>query len=349
METEQVLQNLFGQNQLNLRKSFEEEKCHTKKLLILRSLDSFNKLLKLELKNENAKDLNVSEKLRNEGNKLFQAGDFKRAIEKFSSAALKTPFDVDSEKKNSNLISKPFSLAVANRSLALLKLGKYGQAVEDIDLALESGYPEESHHKLLERRAKCCVHLGRPREAVKSLDKAIHAVSKANINEKEKAKIKSNLVNDKKSITVIESKNKDEVKPSSEPFSEKANSKVPAFSSHVKIVYDDVRGRYGVATHDLSPGHVVLQESPVASVLKPQFALQYCDTCFTRVIQCPVPCPWCCHVVYCSATCRNVSLDSYHQYECCQNISNIWNLVNEDVCQSQTELSVTHHLLCYRF
>ena len=349
MDFEQVIHNLFGPNKQNLRKQFEEEKCHTKKFLILRSSDNFNKVLKLKLENENGKDLGVCERLRNEGNKLFQAGDFKRAIEKFSSAALKTPFDNDTEDQKGKHISRPFSLAIANRSLALVKLGKYEQALEDIDLALKSGYPEESHHKLWERRAKCCVHLGRPKEAAESLDKAIQTVVKANINEKEKAKIKTSLTNDKKNIIAVDSKSTDEIKPNSETFSEKSNCKVPAFSSHIKIAYDDVRGRYGVATRDLSPGHVILQESPVAAVLKPQFCLQYCDTCLTRVTQCPVPCPRCCHVVYCSATCRDVSLGSYHPYECCQNISTRWTMVNDHLCQSQTELSLTHHLLCYRF
>ena len=65
--------------------------------------------------------------------------------------------------------SRTFSLAVANRSLALVRLDRHGEALEDISLALEAGYPEENRYKLLERRAKCLLHLGQYREAEESL------------------------------------------------------------------------------------------------------------------------------------------------------------------------------------
>ena len=65
--------------------------------------------------------------------------------------------------------SRTFSLSAANRSLALVRLDKNGEALEDISLALEAGYPEENRYKLLERRAKCLLHLGQYREAEESL------------------------------------------------------------------------------------------------------------------------------------------------------------------------------------
>ena len=41
-------------------------------------------------------------------------------------------------------VSRSFSLALANRSLALVKLGDHELAIADIELALEAGYPEEN-------------------------------------------------------------------------------------------------------------------------------------------------------------------------------------------------------------
>ena len=41
-------------------------------------------------------------------------------------------------------MSRSFSLALANRSFASLKLEDHESAIEDIDLALEAGYPEEN-------------------------------------------------------------------------------------------------------------------------------------------------------------------------------------------------------------
>ena len=38
-----------------------------------------------------------------------------------------------------------------------------------------------------------------------------------------------------------------------------SNPQVPAFQDSVRIEYDEVRGRYGVAVRDLVPGEVILQ------------------------------------------------------------------------------------------
>ena len=47
-----------------------------------------------------------------------------------------------------------FALAVANRSLALAKLGRAAAALADTELALATGYPGHSRAKLLERRER---------------------------------------------------------------------------------------------------------------------------------------------------------------------------------------------------
>ena len=67
----------------------------------------------------------------------FQASNYKEAISKFSSAAMVAQFEQSGA-------SRSFSLALANRSLALLKLGEHQLAIGDIDLAVEAGYPEEN-------------------------------------------------------------------------------------------------------------------------------------------------------------------------------------------------------------
>ena len=43
-------------------------------------------------------------------------------------------------------------MAVANRSAVLLRLGYHEAALEDVNLALEAGYPKELKYKLLERK-----------------------------------------------------------------------------------------------------------------------------------------------------------------------------------------------------
>ena len=53
------------------------------------------------------------------------------------------------------------SLAVANRSAALLRLGHLEAALEDVDLALASGYPKDLRYKLYDRKIRLAANLRR--------------------------------------------------------------------------------------------------------------------------------------------------------------------------------------------
>ena len=65
------------------------------------------------------------------GNKKYGLGDSEAALALYSRAVLTAPH------------SEPeLSLALANRSAALHSLGNYGAAVQDIELAFSSGYPQ---------------------------------------------------------------------------------------------------------------------------------------------------------------------------------------------------------------
>ncbi len=54
--------------------------------------------------------------------------------------------------------SRDLALALANRSAVLFSLKAFNLALDDIKLALESGYPDELAFKLLDRRAKIETH-----------------------------------------------------------------------------------------------------------------------------------------------------------------------------------------------
>lgn len=245
---------------------------------------------------ETFKNEEESEKLRSDGNSLYQMGKFRSSIEKFSAAAIKAPFQYKNQ-------SMTFSLAIANRSLALLKIGHHEEAINDIDLAIQCGYPGKNRHKLQERREKCCEALSK----TNTTSSRCHPVNMSTLN-----------------------------------------SSVPVFQDIVKIVYSPDRGRYGVATRDLFPGDVVLQEKPLASVLKPQYRKQYCDTCCGRAVLAPVACQQCCHVIYCSATCKDVSWSQYHQHECGHDIAGTWEHLIRNSGTPAPNVSGSHHQLCFR-
>ena len=84
------------------------------------------------------------------------------------------------------------------------------------------------------------------------------------LNDLEKNKIIANIEKDRKNLpsgkSNCDQNDKIITKPREIiPCSTNTNPQVPAFQDSVRIEYDEVRGRYGVATRDLMPGEVVLQ------------------------------------------------------------------------------------------
>ena len=66
----------------------------------------------------------------------FKIGKDREAIKMFNKAVTKAPVN-DAGK------GKDLSLAIANRSAALLKLGFFSLALDDIEFAFASGYPRD--------------------------------------------------------------------------------------------------------------------------------------------------------------------------------------------------------------
>merc|ERR1712142_192995 len=97
---------------------------------------------------------------------------------------------------------------------------------------------------------------------------------------------------------IIEKTTEDIAKKSAENKVLEPNPILPAFSNAIRLVYDEVRVRYGVATRDIDPGTVLLEEKPVAAILKHQHSMTYCDHCLSKLSSLPVPCQSCNDVRY---------------------------------------------------
>jgi len=299
--------------------------------------ESMQNIFKYEQQKTSQKSEVESSKLREEGNVLIKESNYKAATSKFSAAAIVAPF-------NKRGVSNSFSLAVANRSFSLLKLGDHESAIEDIDLAIEAGYPEEKRYKLVERKAKCLVNIGRKKKAEETLNLALKSLEFSKCQEDEKLKIRQNIKNQIKQVKSVNNVQSSDDKLTRNEMDD-SNPLLPGFSSAVKVVHDDVRGRYGVATRDIEPGTFILEEKPVAAILKEQHKTTHCDHCLSRLSSLLVPCRSCTDVLYCSATCRDIAAGSYHPHECCvqDNFQNISKQFNEG-----RDLGYTHHRLCYR-
>ena len=87
----EVVQKLFEDSD-SLKQDFEEKSDIGERFLIVNSSPSLRSLLTRTESSDgeyDAKDGLISDKLRAEGNTLFQAGQFRKAAEKFSQAAMK--------------------------------------------------------------------------------------------------------------------------------------------------------------------------------------------------------------------------------------------------------------------
>lgn len=86
------------------------------------------------------------------------------------------------------------AMAYANRSASLLHLGDYSRALGDIELALDSGYPIDLRYKLIERRAKCLLGLGRPPAEIKSAcGSAVDAVRQSPLNDAKRSQFERDI------------------------------------------------------------------------------------------------------------------------------------------------------------
>ena len=158
-----------------------------------------------------------AEKLRIQGNSEFQVGNistfiiiiissvlkakqYRAAVSKFSGAMMASVFSDDHTSTTST--SRTFSLAAANRSLALVRLDKHEAALEDIEVSLESGYPESNWYKLLERKGRCHLKLGQYRQAEQALREALANIQRDNSPlDQEKLKSKLNIQKELETVT----------------------------------------------------------------------------------------------------------------------------------------------------
>ena len=104
------------------------------------------------------------------GNKAYEEGKDIDALYLYTQAVVAAPCDPLTGR------SRDLSVALANRSAVLFSLKAFHLALDDVRLALESGYPDELRFKLLERRAKIETHFRQfsdARDTYKELIKAL--------------------------------------------------------------------------------------------------------------------------------------------------------------------------------
>ncbi|XP_066953482.1 SET and MYND domain-containing protein 4-like isoform X1 [Macrobrachium rosenbergii] len=183
----------------------------------------------------------------------------------------------------------------ANRSAVMLDIGEYEKCLEDIDLALEYGYPEELRPKLEARRLKCQEAQRREKVSDCSQKDSVHNLKRFVLRE------------------IVKNMNTNAtLKP---PVMKDPNPCIPAFSSAVRVSYWPSKGRGLVATRDIKAGEVLGVERSFAIDIRQDFLRTFCSTCAFLCVN-PLPCPGCSKVVFCSKPCRVKGLSEDHWLEC---------------------------------
>ena len=150
---------------------------------------------------------------------------------------------------------------MANRSAVLFSLKWYKQALDDIQLALLSGYPDELAYKLYERQGKIKAFFKDVDGACESYKLAIKYIEVANkLNNDKKKIMKQELQKSLKFFQDTPKSVRDDLKKAQTASKvptlevEERNPLYPAMSTAVSFKYEAGRGRYAVATRDIKVG-----------------------------------------------------------------------------------------------
>lgn len=171
------------------------------------------------------------------------------------------------------------------------------ESINDMDKALNNGYPCHLLHKLEQRRTQCLKHLSVGEDAKKDhLNLALKKDSRPNIE--------GNLTYGTLGIC-----------------------------SQAAVGFSPVKGRHLVATERIAAGDIILSDKPYSCVLIPGmkkvkgvkqgtdggvlFGIEQrrCHRCLAETL-CPLPCDGCSHSRYCSASCQQEAWEEHHRWEC---------------------------------
>jgi len=270
------------------------------------------------------KDEELSRSNREDGNTAYNEGRYEMAILLYTEAMRYAPC-------NPILLEgEALATAAANRSAAFYQTRQYKEAIEDVDVAISAGYPNNGLYKLYIRKCKCELELGRIGKAQAAFDLAVEAIEWSGLKKDVRSDLTVNLqeafINlakqageDGFNIYTLEPEvSQKEKEQESVPVNfrvEDPDPLHPAASSAIKVKWDSTVGRHVVADRDIAPGEVVFLESPIVSTVCDDHFESICAVCL-RYTTSPIPCPTCSDVAFCSSSCQQTALKTFHKYEC---------------------------------
>ena len=218
------------------------------------------------------KDASESKKMKEAGNKAYQDGKDLQALTCYTQVIREHNqrsfdkhfcFEIDFQAiifapVNEDGKSKEFSICLANRSAVLFSLKWYKQALDDIQLALLSGYPDELAFKLYERQGKIKAFFKDVDGACESYKLALkYSEVASKLKDEKRKKVQLELQKSLKFFQDTPASVRDDLKKSITASKvptlevEDRNPLYPAMSKAVSFKYAAGRGRYAVATRDI--------------------------------------------------------------------------------------------------
>ncbi|KAF6775599.1 hypothetical protein AHF37_05617 [Paragonimus kellicotti] len=223
------------------------------------------------------------------------------------------------------------ALAFANRSCVLARLGAHSEVLEDIDRAIQYHYPSGQLCRLLVRRAQALLNLENVSEAYVAFLKAKELLTNALENSVGLTKL---IENGMKQCGVISAQSDvggdfslvSRIPPlyirhldppvlSNFTRTEKTaggpqSTVAVAISNHsdmFRVSYLDEMMEWQVVANKLiTPGELILIDTPYARRIHHDQVFDYCYRCFRRSINL-IPCRGCSEVGFCSAACEEAS------------------------------------------
>ncbi|XP_044759990.1 SET and MYND domain-containing protein 4 [Coccinella septempunctata] len=199
------------------------------------------------------------------------------------------------------------SLALFGRSGVLMDMNKYDFALADIQMALKENLAEHLKGDAYFKLAICYKALSEMQKATVALRLAQQLLNESN------EVILKRFHNQSMAVEKFQHKI---TRKTDEPKLSGAPSKVfPSAVETLDLKETPIMGRHIVCKGKIKSGETLVVEPPYVACLVPEAYGTFCQHCFKRLVA-PIGCPVCSNVAFCSLTCRNEALETYHKYEC---------------------------------
>jgi len=264
--------------------------------------------LLMQVDQNDRKDDKISVELREKGKIFFKQGNYPESLKYYNRAVKLAICSVDFDEEQN---FPEFATALTNRSAVLSKFKMYKNVIEDLEVAVRSGYPKHLLYKAYQRLGVAYEGLGDQESAKHSYEQLIKVLDFSDIPNEKLTKMKMDAKHARGSLEEQNSVKQQVI--GSLDLADR-NENISALSGSVDIRQTEEKGRFAIAKRQIDVGEVVAKESAMISLLDPTKTKTHCQYCTCETIS-PLPCASCNFVGFCSRSCRREGL-LVHQRMC---------------------------------